>query len=437
MWLVAPLLLAALASDSSDSSRLEKLKELRTRLGLGRHSWIGMPFHGGRTVVTFGDGSRMVQLLTQEDFALAGTSMNHFELGGSLISRREGWSERDGDSTLFSIVQKDLGRVLVYVDSGAIPQLYLLLRRGPEPGQIHVSNFRRPLIGHRQHGEEVPFGVIPGPLQDKVLAVWLDLLPWMNETKAGLAAMAFNDSHHQEDFEVLKSRWRRTQGLASATNDEYARIYFSWRYLEEKSGLDDEEQDDKDALDGEMDDMLRGVTRAVSDLVSDARFIDAFSMNTLRPFPRHVHGKTGSTRLPTSIRWSWEVSIPGTPFAMLGAPDFILELRMLYPTMTWMREHRSLDSKNPDHSKVELDRPLITWLWLDNTGKKLDEEPYEEGPFALLEDYTPLRQQLDQQQVTLTEDANIVSEDTPRHWSVEISDLLAPSGPSGGFPLRE
>ena len=71
-------------------------------------------------------------------------------------------------------------------------------------------------------------------------------------------------------------------------------------------------------------------------------------------------------------------------------------------------------------------KPLLTWLLRDSSGKAVAEEPYESGLFDLLEAYTPMRDLLVEQIQSLSEDAQVVAEDTQRRWIVPIEELIGP-----------
>lgn len=433
MWLLGPLMLAVLASDRRFYREVEKLKELHTRLGLGDYLYIGMPFHGGRTVVAFDDGSRIVELVTQEDFAIAGTSLKNFQVGGDTRGREE---QREGDGLLLKRKHKRRSVVLVYVDAQNIPQAHLLINRefpglsDEGPGELTVLSYGRPSFKYRDRfdEQELHYGTVPEELQDKILSVWLDLAPYMRDTPEELAAAAFGEEHNANRYERIKESWLRDHSprWGISDNSEYNRIYYEWRYLDEKPFLDDDEEEDKDGLDTAMHEQEEAFSKDGPHLVNQIDRLGIVSFTEQRPFFKTLHGKLTGVRQASTLRWAWDVSVPGTAYALLGQPDFILELRMGRPNAAWLHKNRIRDPENPYSSEVKLPKPLLTWRLKDPAGKTIAQEPYETGLFDLLEAHTPMRNLLVEQTRSLSEDAKVVADDTQRRWIVPIAELISP-----------
>jgi len=434
MWLLGPLLLAVLASDRRMGREANKLKELHTRLGLGDYLYVGMPFHGGRTVVVFDDGSRLVELVTQEDFAVAGTSLMNFQVGGMTHGREE---ERRGDGVLWECTVDRTSIVIVYVDAQNVPQAHLSIRRSSsynssshQPGTVQVLDFMGPNFKYRDRFDETElrYGKIPEELQDKILSVWLDLRPHLSHSVEELTAAAFGEPNNQVEYDKIKKKWNRDHGVSMGLSDnsEYNRMYYQWRFLEEKSVLDYDEEEDKSGLDREMEEHEEVFSKEGPRLVQELDLLGILSFTEQQPFFRTSHGKLTGSRQASTLRWAWDVSVPDTGYALLGQPDFTLELRMSRPNASWLRKNRIIDPDNPYSLEVKLPRPLLYWRLKDPAGNTVSDAPYETGLFDLIETYTPMRELLAGQDQSLLEDATVVDKETQRRWIVPIQELIGP-----------
>ena len=447
MFGLTTILLAVLTSYAEDSDRNEFFKELVTRLGLGNRFWLGMPFTGGRTVVWFPDGTKIVQLLDMHDFAVTGTSLGNFQIAGQERSDLMGeripampYESQLSSSLLYRLWASDepSAITLVYVDERNIPQAHMVIRHKSSSNPELVIFERIPLFKMRdRRGDWRPMGEVPRDLEDKILSVFLDIQPYTSNTILQIAAAVFGEKDVLGDMIRIRNRWDQDQGGPFGLNSEYNKNIMVLRYLESSEATQGERKDDLDPLLAWWEKEIREVAiDDARDLISEINELDIIDIvqflypeyNQIVVPPKQQNLPSGVQRSRTEM-WRWKISLRDSPRRLLGKEffDYQLQLRIFYPRLRWLRKNLIVDQSDP-HGPMSKSygRPLITWALLDHLGNRIDSVAYEEGPFPLLDRHLNLGQLVQDFASSLMEDVEVVDKETIRHWMVSIPELISP-----------
>lgn len=403
MFELGTLLLAVLAATKWHESDVETYKELYSRLGLHPYLYIGMPFVGGNKVLEFPDGSAFVELVTQQDFAVAGTSMNDGYIGGDLHGREE---ERRGDSPLFHAHQENKARIFVYVNERSVPvmrvwflkdRLAYYNRDEKEAWTVGYAFSPNVLwLDSDRRGKSLPF--VPDEIRDRLLVFWLGIEPSLREDGVTLASASHGETHPLVALKELR-RDLSDPGKNGLEDEQL----FNMSTLHAASGDDDVSE----WLDSTIEELFNKSSSLMYNL---GRKLDIQIME----LPRDAN--------PHRIWVDYKIGIPDTPYAI---PSYQPRIRFVIrqPSAAWLRNNRIPDEMHP--GRLKLKTPLVYWQFFSPVGdKSLGWTSYANSPIGLLNKFMGLQDYIDRWVKDLEDEVLYVPQDVPHRWIVDPATLL-------------
>jgi hypothetical protein len=392
------VLVLAMLSSTRWYQRIEAEKELYNRLGMHPYKYVGMPFVGGRTVLTFPDGTQIVQLITQEDFAIVGTSMNDQYLGGSDMGIDQ---ERSGDSPLFRSMERGTIKTFIYLDERSVPKMKVWFLREDTTG-IWESGAEVGWL--KKEGDRFDMTTVlssmPDELRDKLVVFWLGLEPYLKESALELVADSHDEKSPSQSIRYLQRCFLDNLEMEDYDEYRYNREYFM--HVLSEDGTDEWE-----------DYLLRA---------QDQVFKDA---NKLMDIVRRDLGLLVQDRLGRSQWHDYKVGVPDTIFAL---PKLQLRLRIAirFPDADWLWRNRIKDQGEDSwfSHMYQFKEPLVAWELYSAGGELLGTVPYREGPLGLFRKFMHLDEYLARWGQSLADEVEEIKRDVPHSWVVDPSTLL-------------